>query len=202
MDTVLSIKIDNQKLLDLKQLSLSLHALTLQYDSFLRKSDIVYTKNERNLQIVNIKQGSLLMDLTVAALPLIQEFNSVVEFYNYLKKSVDYFLGKLKKPPYLYSKQDLCQFHEIVNQTAKDGGSTFILQIKDSSINMNDTVINSIDANAMQNIIKRLIENSEEKQQIFFKELMYWANANFVASGSKTSDKVIIEKIDEAPKSV
>jgi len=60
--------------------------------------------------------------------------------------------------------------------------------------------VDSLESNAIQNKIRKYIEGIDEEPKIFQKELMYWANAAFVKQ--KTTDKVIIEKIDKKPKKV
>jgi len=204
----LSLKIENKSPVELNQLTLSLNALALQYDSFLRKSDnFNYPKNERKLYISKLEQGSVLIDLIPAVTPLMQEINSIIEFGTYLKYTFEYFLGKNNDNKYNHTKQDCEQINELLSQTAQDNGSNININV----VGSNNTIIaapviniNSIEANAIQNAIRKQLEKEIiEKPMVFYKELMYWANAKFVKNKhTKYDGKIIIKKIDSKPKDV
>jgi hypothetical protein len=199
-ESVLTVKIENNNPVELNQLAMSLSALGLQYDSFLRKYDNCnYTKTDRKLYISKLNQGSIIIELAPFIIPLIQDVNTVACFLCYLKESFNLFLGKETKIKYNHSKQDLEQLHTVLNLTAKDTGSN--LYVEGNLIN--NFSINHMEANAIQNYIARELNNKEqERPEIFKKELMYWANASFVCSRNRISDKVVIEKIDKRPKNV
>ncbi len=200
---ILSIKIENQNSIELNQLTLSLNALACQYDSFLRKSpDFDYHKSQRKLYLSKLENGSLIVELIPAVIPLLNEFNSIMEFGKYLKNIFDYFLGKTTNFSYSLTKKDCEEIIEFIEQSARDNGSNLSLNINGN----NNTVVfpivdlDCIKANAIQNNINKYSEKTSESPRIYFKELMYWANAGFVKN--KINDKVIIEKIDKKPKKV
>jgi hypothetical protein len=199
---ILSIKIENNNPVELNQLSISLNALGVQYDSFLRKFESCnYTNKESKLYIQKIEKGSIIIELATLIIPLIEHVNTVAEFLTYLRDSFNWFLGKLKQSKYNHTKQDLEQLYQIVNLTAKDSGSNMYINIS-GDVN-NNFHVDTPKANAIQNfIMEKLNEKKLEEPKIFHKELMYWANASFVCSKKRISDKVIIEKIDKNPKNV
>ena len=198
-EVILSIKIENKKPVELNQLTVSLNALSRQYDSFLKRSNC--TKSDRKLYLHKLERGSVIVELVAASIPLFSDINTIMTFFNYLKSSFEYFLGK-SEAKYQYSRQDLEEMHSIIEQTSKDNGSSTSISIKNGDVTTNIYNVSYIDANAAQNGIKRYLENIETVRPAFFsKELMYWANANFVKN-KKAHDKVVIEKIDKHPKKV
>lgn len=198
----LTIKIDNQNPLELNQLTISLNALACQYDSFLRKSkEFDYHKSQRKLYISKLENGSLYAELLPVVMPLLNDFNSIIAFGYYLKAWYNYFLGKGDKPKEKLTKTDCTELSKIVAQTANDSGSNLDINIKGNNNVVNVINIGSIPANAIQNGINKYIEETPESPKNYNKELMYWANANFIKT-QQVNDKVIIEKIDKKPKKV
>jgi hypothetical protein len=202
-DVKLSIKIENSNPIELNQLTLSLNALARQYDSFLRKSDeFDYHKTERKLYISKLESGCIYAELVPAIVPLLSDMNSIFSFGSYLKNIYDFFLGKQEKINHTITKSDCDDFSEIVAQTANDSGSSIHMDIKGNNniVLCPIITVNSLDSNAIQNKIRKYVEGIDEQPKTYAKELMYWSNAAFVKQ--KTTDKVVIEKIDKKPKKV
>lgn len=200
---ILSIKIENKDCIELNQLTLSLNAISCQYDSFLRKSDkFDYNKSQRKLYLSKLESGSVYAELLPAVIPLFEDVNSIIAFGTYLKIIYDYFLGKNNELPYKLTKKDCLELSEIVAQTANDNGSAINIDIKgnDNNIVINVLSLDSTQANAAQNRIRNYLDKSPEPPQNYEKVLMYWANADF--RKNKINDKIIIEKIDKTPKKV
>jgi hypothetical protein len=74
-ENILSVKIENKNQIELNQLASSLNALSAQYDSFLRKSNTDYTKNDRKLYISELKQGSIIIELFSSIAARASDFN-------------------------------------------------------------------------------------------------------------------------------
>jgi hypothetical protein len=201
-ENILSVKIENKNQIELNQLASSLNALSAQYDSFLRKSNTDYTKNDRKLYISELKQGSIIIELFSSIAACTTDFNAIFEFFNYLKDSFDWLLERGKQK-FKYSKSDLEQLGEFINPIARDSGSVINIQISNSGSGdvTSNIFIDHLQANAAQNIASKKLEDMrEEKRKIFNKEFMYWASADFYDQKNKTSDKVIIENIDKKAK--
>lgn len=199
----LSIKIENNNPIELNQLTISLNALARQYDSFLRKSEeFEYCKSDRRLYISKLESGCIYAELVPAIVPLFNDLNSIFSFGSYLKNTYDFFRGKEDKLIQNITKTDCNELSDFVSQTSQDNGSSINIEVKGD----NNTIlcpvlkIDSLEANAIQNKIRKYLEDIEQEPKEFTKELMYWANAAFVKQ--KTTDKVIIEKIDKKPKKV
>lgn len=200
----LSIKLENKNPIELNQLILSLNAIASQYDSFLRKSKVFdYHKSQRKFYISKIESGSLYAELLPAVVPLLTEFNSIIEFGSYLKDCYDYFLGKKETLDYELTKNDCNELSEIVGISANDNGSKLNLTVNgdNNNVNVNIVDLSSLTSNALENSIRKYSELMDEQlPRKFTKELMYWANASFMKD--KVNDKVIIESIDKKPKKV
>lgn len=201
----LSIKIDNKTPIELNQLTASLNALANQYDSFLKKSnDFDYKKHERKLYISKLESGSVYAELVPYVVPLLTHMNSIIQFGQYLKTCYDYFLNKENKNEYLLDKKDYLALSNIIEPTANDNnGNIAINIIKGDNNNIHQSVINinTLESNAIQNAISKH-NNIEDTSTLYTKELMYWANANFLKNHKQTTGKVIIEKINKKPKKV
>jgi hypothetical protein len=196
----LSVKIENKHQIELNQLASSLNALSAQYDSFLRKTGIDYTKNDRKLCVSELKQGSIIIELISSIAVASDNFNAIFGFFEYLRASFDWILGKTNQA-FKYSKRDFEQLSEFVDLAARDNGASIAVHVVNSNNVVNNFYIDHLQANAAQNIAAQKVEDmTEEKPKIFSKELMYWANANFVDSKNKTTNKIIVEKIDKKPR--
>jgi hypothetical protein len=196
----LSIKIENGHQLELNQLASSLNAFSAQYDSFLRKSNVDYAKNDRKLYISELKQGSIIIELVSSIAASADNFNAIFEFFNYLRLSFDWLLERGDRK-FRYSKHDLEQLSEFVGPVAVDKKSAICISITNSNLNNAAIFIDHLQANAAQNIASKKVEDTmEENQKIFHRELMYWANADFSEQKNRISDKVIIENIDKRSK--
>lgn len=201
----LSIKIENKKPVELNQLAISLNSLSCQYDSFLKKSqDFDYHKSERKLYISKLETGCIYAELLPAVMPLFNELNSVLSFGQYLKNIYSYFLGKEEKLNYNLTQKDCIELSEIVGQTANDNGSNLNMVVKGDNNTIIQQIIrvDSLNANAIQNGIRKFSDNKIEQPKEYYKELMYWATADFIKTPNKSSNKIIIEKIDKKAKKV
>ena len=200
---ILSIKINNKNPVELNQLTISLNALANQYDNFLKKNqDFNYAKAHRKLYISKLEEGSIYIELLPALMPLINDFNTIAAFANYLKDVYGFFLGYEKKLCHQITKTDCVELGDFINQIASDNESNIAIGIKGDNNITNVIVLDSIKSNAVQNAIRKHIEsNMQEDPKIYHKQLMYWANASFIRN--KTTDgKVIISNIDKNPKKV
>jgi hypothetical protein len=197
-----TLKIENKHPIELNRLTLSLNALAKQYDSYIKKDNYDYSKNERKLYITKIESGCIYIELIPVVLTLIENINSIYGFYGYMKDTFDYFLGKVEEKKYKYSKKDCEQIIEFADQIAKDNGSNVKLEVKGKNNNVNIYVLDSINSNAIQNRIKEEILQIEENEPVFIdKVVMYWASASFIRD-NKYNDRIIIESIDKKPKKV
>ena len=201
----LSIKISNKKPIELNELTNSLNCLAREYDTYCN-NELNLPKSDRNLEIVKLEQGSLLIELAPAVVPLIQEINSVYCFGKYFIETIDFFTGKKDaKLNDKFSKKNCDNVSGFFNQSANDAGSNIHIKIEgDNNRIFLDRQIDSVESNAIQNQLYKHRNNLlEQEPQILHKVQFYWSVASFnLKNVDKNSDKGIIEKIDKKQRKV
>lgn len=200
-DIRLIIHIENKRPIELMDLTKSLVSLASQFNEYVKTTGNI-SNREAKLYVKEIKSGSVILDLieiaTVGALPFIENINTIVGFAEYIRNGVNYFLGKDDSKNPEFSTKDCADFAQIVNPVAKDKGSQFNMSTTINGNVTNVLVLDSIQANAFQNIIK------SESKQMFLPEpkgdhekvVMYFdtTKSNIKA---ETGNKAIIETIDK-----
>jgi hypothetical protein len=198
----LNLKIENKKPVELNTLTLSLNALSRQYDRYVKQEYSDYTKNERKLYVTKIESGCVFIELVPAIMPLLNDMNAIVGFGNFLKYSFEYFLGIREEKKYKYTKKDCSDLSEFLNQTAQDNGSNLKIDLTINGDNNNVVLLDSIKANAAQNkLAEEQKKLEEETPKLYIKQVMYWASASFYKN-QKFNDRIIIESINEKPRKV
>lgn len=198
---LLKIEIKNSKPVDLLELATSYNSFADEYKRYMSRSCDENISDDIRLYIKEIKSGSIITDLIAmspVSLPFIENYNTIIGFGEYLKSAFDYLTNKSDKKPYL-EKINYENLANIVDPIAKDGSS----QINCSTIvNGNLTVninIDSLAANAVQNVASREIKNLKEPTTGYHDSvLLYWYQARN-DKNSTTGDKAIIESISKIP---
>ena len=199
-ETTLQIQFENKKLVELNQFTLSLNALSQQYESFLKRNyPSSYNKETRKLYIVKVEHGSIIVELAGMVFPLIQDTNTIIEFYNYIKSALEYLTGK-NESERKYSNQELRYFHSFLNPVANDQGSVMILQTKEGNVFNNNFYISYLDSNVAQNTINKIVESQkQESENTFYQKVCFqWASASFPKSKT-VLDKIVIDNISVTP---
>lgn len=198
----LSITITNERPIVLTDLTLSLLAFTQQYQQFIESETKEEYSAASELFIKEVKSGSIVVELvtmTMPILPLIWEGGSLSEWLKRLKEIVVWLLGETQSPPREFTKNDLKQWHAIVEPIAKDQGSQFNINVSDNGTVINQFFINSQEANAVQNNIKRQLGDLESpNDHIERRKVMYWYQSRFDAS-SHSGDRAIVDDITKKP---
>ena len=97
------------------------------------------------------------------------------------------------------TKQDLKHWHNILEPVAKDQGSQMNFSVSDGGQVIQQFFINSEEANAAQNGIRRQIELIDEPDDhIQRKRVMVWYQTKFDEQ-SPTGDRAVIESISRTP---
>lgn len=198
----LEVKINNENPVVLADLTLSLLGISQQYQRFIEAETNQDYQASTELYIKEVRTGSIIVELVALAMPivpLVWEGGSLSEWTNYAKQTVDWLLGKADKAPKEICKQDLRQWQNILEPIAKDNGSQLNFTVSDGATVINQIFINSQEANAAQNSIKRQLERLDEPDDHIQKNrVMHWYQTKF-ASDSHTGDKAIIEDISKKP---
>ena len=194
MKAKLSIKINNKKPLELNELASSLNSFSKEYDVFC-KNVLKMSKNDRRLEIVELKKGSLLIDLVSNIPTLITQANSIYQFGENFIQRLNYFKKDKKEDKVDLSKQSCYNTQNFLNPTSNDNSKGSIIIINQGS--------NSV-ANITQPESKEIQDNIEEyANEKFGKEEMtkyekvpfYWDTTSFSKKNIK-ADKGIVEKFD------
>lgn len=198
----LEITIKNTRPVALTDLTLSLLSVGHQFERFIEvelPNDVPFASE---LLVKEVRPGSIVFELFAQALPLVPLFwqgGALLEWCNYAKDTIQWLNGKLENPPKNITKNDLKQWHSILEPVAKDNGSQLNFTVADGGTVINQFFISSDEANAAQNRIKREIGLLEEPTDtIYTKRVMTWYQAKFDDS-SQTGNKAIIESIGLKP---
>lgn len=183
----LRIEIKNTQPVELLDLTNSLLAIGDQYKRFVARH---YPEHKRDVKLVvrEIRSGSIITELEPLTLlvPLIGNFNDLVQFGKYLRSFFDHLLHR-DTPDQDYTKTDYNDASCIVAPVAKDQGAQYNI-----SINGNDNAIilpilntDSIGGNAIQNRAREEIRQLEQTRgQHYSKVLIYLEKANSKARSS------------------
>lgn len=197
----LEITINNQKPVVLTDLTLALLGVGQQYQKFIENETNEQHTASSELFVKEVRSGSIVVELIAQALPvlpLLWEGGSLLEWMNHSKSVIEWLNGGTEKPPKNLTKQDLKQWSNILEPVAKDNGSQMNFTVSSGAI-VNQFFINSEQANAAQNAIKREISKLEEPDDhIQRKRVMVWHQTRFEAA-SHTGDKAVIESITKQP---
>lgn len=195
----LTIEIKNEVPVELTDLTKSFLSLADEYKRFVAKYEHPLVSDDIRLYVKEIRSGSIvavLMPYAVAALPIMENANTVIEFCEYLKTAYGYFTGKLReKPQPALEKVNFQNLSNIIEPIAKDSGSQMNIN---ATLNFNAPVtlnLNSMEANAAQNAIQRDLEAmSEPVTGIHERVLLYWYQARNDPESQK-GDRAIIESL-------
>jgi hypothetical protein len=198
----LEVTIHNEKPVVLSDLTLSLLGISQQYQKFVESETNQDYQAGAELYIKEVRKGSIVVELIAQAMPivpLIWSGGSLNEWLNYAKTTIEWLLGKAKNLPKEMSKQDFKQWHSILEPVAKDSASQLNITVSDGGTNINQFFINSQEANAAQNEIRKQLNSLESPEEhIQKRRVMYWNQTKF-DNDSNTGDKAIIESITKKP---
>ncbi|MEF8733738.1 MAG: hypothetical protein V5B40_18060 [Candidatus Accumulibacter meliphilus] len=152
--------------------------------------------------IKDVRSGSIIVELVAQAMPvvpLLWQGGSLLEWVNHAKSVIEWLNGKLATPPTVLTKNDLKQWNNILEPVAKDSGSQMNFTVSEGGTVINQVFINSEQANAAQNGIRRQLEKLDEPDDhIQRKRVMIWSQTRF-SDGGSTGDRAVIENITPSP---
>lgn len=158
-EILLRIEIKNKTPIELLDLTKSFVSLANQFNSYVASNGESKEDREAKLYVREIKTGSVILDLvelaTKSILPFVENVNTIVGFAGYIKDAYNFLIGKSKEQPTYFTHNDYRDLSQILNPVANDNAS----QINVSTVVNNTTnvylTINSLEANAIQNIIEK-----------------------------------------------
>jgi len=198
----LEVIIQNKKPVVLTDLTLSLLAIGQQYEGFIENDVLAHQHLSTELLIKEVRSGSIIFELVANALPitpLLWDGGSLAEWCKIAKEMLLFWIGKHKTPPRAITKNDLKQWDNILEPIAKDNGSQMNIVAHDGATIIQQFNINSNDANAAQNKIRKLLGELEDPIDVTYKKkVMTWYQAKFDDT-SQTGNKAKIESISKKP---
>lgn len=196
----LKIEINNQRPVELLDLAKSMISVSDEYKRFLAKNELHVDPDHVKLYIKQIYGGSIITELVSLApytLPLIDHAVIVVEYTKHIISLYEWLSGNDEKQQ-SPEKSTLENLSNIIEPIAKDRGSQMNIGTIDVAGDyvVNNYYINSVDANASQNAIKRQLSAMKEPVTGIHRDVvMYWAQARNDPNGSKAGDRARIESI-------
>jgi hypothetical protein len=198
----LEVKINNQRPVILTDLTMALLGVAQQYEKFIENETNEQHHAGTALYIKEVRSGSIIVELIAQAIPvapLLWQGGSLIEWVDHARDVILWVSGKLGSPPKDVTKQDLKHWHNILEPVAKDQGSQMNFSVSDGGQVIQQFFINSEEANAAQNGIRRQIELIDEPDDhIQRKRVMVWYQTKFDEQ-SPTGDRAVIESISRTP---
>lgn len=199
----LQITINNTKPVVLTDLTMALLGVGQQFERFIENETTEQHQAGSELFIKEVRSGSIIVKLVAQAIPvvpLLWQGGSIVEWASHAKSVIEWLNGKLSQPPKELTKQDLQQWSNILEPIAKDHGSQMNFTVSNGGqVVVNQFIINSEQANAAQNAIRReigLLNEPDDHTQR--KRVMTWYQTKFDDT-SQTGNKAVIESISKSP---
>lgn len=194
----LEIKINNQAPVGLQDLSLSLLSFNHQFHKFVESETNKETEVGSELLIKEVRSGSIIVELISQAapiVPLLWEGGALAQWAVVVESTCKWLLGKAETPPKELTKQDLQEWNKIIEPVAKDNGSQMNINVSDGGKVINQFIINSNEAKAMQNKIGRLVDDMDTPEDnIHHRKVMYWYQTKFDPE-SDTGNRAIIDDL-------
>lgn len=207
-DTVLTVEINNNKPIELVDLTSSFLSLGEEFKRFVLTHPTEFAEAPYfRLYIKEIRSGSVKADLvafatsaTPYAMPFFAGANSLIGFAKHLKTAYDYFLGNTDRKPALQNTE-YNHLANIIEPVAKDQGSqiNFITQNNNHTEIYLSFTLDSHKANEVQNLIaKERLQLKAPETQVYRKKVLYWYQARNDLL-SRAGDRGIIESISSSP---
>lgn len=208
-ESILIYEFQNKRPVDLLDLTASLTAIGEQFKVFVQRHDSALVEDGYRLYIKEVHSGSVIAELLAIAsqsslvapfIPLVaqfgQELSDLIEFFKGAKEVRDIVkeLG--------LGKKELQQYSNVLELVAKDSGSQLNLTATHGGVINVAISVNSMEANAAQNSMRRLIEAVPETiTGLQRDQVLYWYQMRDDAV-KKPGDKAIIERFSRTPVNV
>ena len=199
---ILNIHLENVRPVELTDLTESLLSLSVEYKRFVQRQPDLYAPADVKLYIQEIKTGSIETVLVSSVVPLLtplfEHRQSIVEFAKWLKQVYDFYKGEKADKPAL-DKASYANLSSFLQPVAKDNGAQLNLHNTVNGKQVVNITINSLEANAMQNLLRHdALSLQEPASHLHEQVVLYWYQAKNDPQSS-TGDKGVIESISPNP---
>lgn len=199
-EMTLTVKISNSEPVELADFAKSMMSLANDYESRQTANPALPAK----LYIKEIRSGSIIAEfaplLPLAGQLLIEHYDQIQNYAEYLYGTLGWLLGKNEKPENISSRQ-LNNLSNIVNPVANDKGAQITFSTTDNSGSIvNNITVNYYEANTVQNRARQEIKQFQEQEAPvetgdYTQVVMYWAQA----APNKETDQAVIEAVWPKP---
>jgi hypothetical protein len=199
-DLTLTLKIENRNPVELGDLTAGLYALADEYRRFLPRH--VPSRHgadaDCRLYVKAVRGGSIEIDLVALApwaLPFMENANTVLDFYGYLRDGLFWLAGRDVAPPSpALERPNLENLGKLVAVTAKDRASQLIIINQENHFHLTATDARAVRDGAEEAIGQLRIPVAGLREQV----VLYWYQARNTA-GTAPGDRAIIESVARHP---
>jgi hypothetical protein len=204
---VLTYTFNNTRPIELLDLTSSLLAIGEQFQEYAREKGEGTAGDDYRLYVREIRTGSIIIDLIAYATQpqmLAPLAPVLIDFTKELGDWFDLFKGvkdakDIKEMVLGKSKKDLQLIANIVEPAAKDPGSGINIAAAAGAVIVVNSTINSTEANAGQNVLRRYIEHIKVPVTgIQRDKVLYWYQVRH-DHAAKPGDQAVIEDIWKKP---
>lgn len=195
----LVVEIKNRHPVELVDYAQSMISIGGEYSRFISGGANAAKPEDVKLYVREVRVGSIITEL-VAIAPIALQFaehaQTILDYAQHLKAWIDWLTGRTDTRPAPIEKTTLQNLSSIVEPVAKDNGSQMNIGALNVSGNAVVTLnLSSLDANALQNAVRRELEAMKEPVTgVHHQVVMYWAQARNQPEGT-SGDKARIESI-------
>jgi hypothetical protein len=196
-DGTLLVELKNQKPIELRDLTLSFLALGQAYEDYVVSAGHEHIAGNVRLYVKELRSGSVIAELMAKAdqaHAFLDNIETIAGFVTSLNDVLQFFLGLSPPKAQPPTKKLAEQLNQIIEPVAKDGGAQFIIQVNGDFHLDKRVMINSRDANAVQNQIGRFLSASLPKDEILRGEVLYLRRVSDETKGN-IGDKGTIERL-------
>lgn len=206
----LVIAIHNKKPIELLELTKSLVAFANQFDNYVSINGERKEDRQAKLYVKEIRSGSVIFELvefaSKTAIPFLENASTIIGFSGHLKQAYDFIMGKPVKSdnPTIFTNSEYKDLSQIVNPVANDNGSQINISATINNHIENQFIINSHDANAVQNLIEKALKESklpeienDTKTKVLLK---LWQIRTDIKA--KAGNKGIIDELSDKPMNI
>lgn len=204
----LVVEYHNSQPIDLLEFSASLEALAREHQSHMHTDRPALDIDETRLLIVDVRKGSIVLELTAALAPIISTMevtNTAVSFIEHFKKIGLPLASKNGRAPDASSHQ-LKNFGDTVQAIAADRDGQFILAARHTDgETIQEFRVESLGARNMVENSQAQRRELEDRSSSALKQVLMRLHQSSVADpkvGKRTSEKGIIERIDTTPRTL
>lgn len=199
-ENILTIKIQNRDPVELGELTSGLFSLADEYRRFIpRHEPSRYSADaDCRLYVKAVRNGSIEIDLVgmaPLALPFMENANTVLDFFGYLRDGLSWLSGKDVPPPSpVMEKPNLENFSKLVNVVAKDRAAQIVIVNQENHFHLNSTEARAVREGADEAISQLRLPIAGLREGV----VLYWYQARNT-SVSAAGDRAVIESVSRLP---